>query len=76
MNHLKNSFINIYQHHILCPRCKKEQDVAEHLFGKCVKLKELYLKYDILKYEEVFDENITIERLKQIVKFIEELNPK
>ena len=30
----------------------------------------------MLGYEEVFNNNITIERLKQIVKFIEELNLK
>ena len=34
------------------------------------------MKYNILEYEEVFNSNITIERLKQIVKFIEELNLK
>ena len=31
---------------ILCPRCKKEQDMEEHLFGKCEKLKDLYIKYE------------------------------
>ena len=40
------------------------------------KLKDLYIKYNILGYEEVFDKNINIEILKQIVKFIEELNLK
>ena len=35
-----------------------------------------HMKYNILEYEEVFNSNITIERLKQIVKFIEELNLK
>ena len=55
---------------------KKEQDVEEHLFGECEKLKDLYIKYNILEYEEVFNSNIGIERLKQIVKFIEELNLK
>ena len=73
MIHLKNNFRNIYKHDILCPRCKKEQDVEEYLFGKCEKLKDLYMKYNMLEYEEVFDSNIAIERLKQIVKFIEEL---
>ena len=76
MIHSKKNFRDIYKQDILCLRCKKEQDVEEYLFGKCEKLKELYLKYDILEYEEVFDENITIERLKQIVKFIGELNLK
>ena len=76
MIHLKNNFRNIYKHDILCPRCKKQQDVEEHLFGNCEKLKDLYIKYNILEYEEVFKNNITIERLKQIVKFIEELNLK
>ena len=55
---------------------KKEQDVEEHLFGECEKLKDLYIKYNILEYEEVFNSNIGIERLKQIVKFREELNLK
>ena len=40
------------------------------------KTKGLIHKYNILEYEEVFNNNITIERLKQIVKFIEELNVK
>ena len=47
--HLKNNFRSIYKHDVLCPRCKKEQDVEENLFSKCGKLKELYLKYDILQ---------------------------
>ena len=68
MIHLKNNFRNIYEHDILCSRCKKEQDMEEHLFGKCEKLKDLYVKYNILGYEEVFTNNITIERLKEIVK--------
>ena len=76
MIHLKNNFRNIYKHDILCPRCKKEQDAEEQLFGKRGKLKDIYMKYNILEYEEVFNSNITIERLKQIVKFIEELNLK
>ena len=51
----------------LCSRFKKEQDMEEHLFGKCEKLKDLYVKYNILGYEKVFNNNITIERLKEIV---------
>ena len=66
----------MYKHDILCPQCKKEHDVKEHLFGKCKNLKEFYLKYDILVYEKVFYENITIERLKQTVKCIKELTLK
>ena len=76
MINLKNNFRNIYKHVILYPRCKKEQDMEEHLFGKCEKLKDLYIKYSILGYEEVFNNNINIEQLKQIIKFIEELNLK
>ena len=76
MIHLKKKFRNIYKHDILCPRWRKEQDMEEHVFGKCEKLKDLCVKYNILGYEEVFNNNITIERLKQIVKFIEELNLK
>ena len=53
MIHLKSNFINIYKHDILCPRCKKEHDMEEHLFGKCEKVKDLYIKYNILWYEEV-----------------------
>ena len=41
--------------------------MEEHLFGKCEKLKDLYVKYNILGYEKVFNNNITIERLKEIV---------
>ena len=44
------------------------RDAKKNKIWKCEKLKELYLKYDILEYEEVFDENIIIERLEQIVK--------
>ena len=76
MINLKNNFRNIYKHDILCPRCKKEQDMEENLFGECEKLEDLYIKYNILGCEEVFNNNINIERLKQIVKFIEELNLK
>ena len=50
--------------------------MEEQLFGKCEKLKDLYIKYNILEYEKVFNSNITIERLNQIVKFIEELSLK
>ena len=50
--------------------------MQEHLFAKCEKLKDLYIKCNILEYEKVFYNNITIERLKQITKFVEELNLK
>ena len=76
MIHLKSNFRNIYKHDILCPRFKKEQDMEEDLFGNYEKLKDLYIKYNILGHEEVFNNNISIERLKQIVKFIEELDVK
>ena len=58
MIHLKKIFRNIYKHDILCPRWRKEQDMEEHVFGKCEKLKDLCVKYNILGYEEVF--NITL----------------
>ena len=58
------------------PTIQKEQDMEEQLFGKCEKLKDLYIKCSIMGYEEVFNNNITVERLKQIVKFIQELNLK
>ena len=74
--HLKNNSRNLYKRDILCPWCKKEQDVQEHLFAKCEKLKDLYIKCNILEYDKVFYNNITIERLKQITKFVEELNLK
>ena len=32
--------LNIYKHDLLCSQCKKEQDVEEHFFGKCEKLKD------------------------------------
>ena len=60
MIHLKNNFRNIYKHDILCPRCKKQQDVEEHLFGNCEKLKSFYIKYNILEYEEVFSNSILL----------------
>ena len=48
MIHLKNNFRNIYKHDILCPRCKKVQDMEELVFPKCEKLKHLY--WDMKKY--------------------------
>ena len=74
MIHLKNNFINFYKHDM--PMIQKEQDMEEQLFGKCEKLIDFYIKCNILGYEEVFNNNITVERLKQIVKFIHELNLK
>ena len=74
MIHLKSNFINFYKHDM--PTIQKEQDMEEQLFGKCEKLKDLYIKCSIMGYEEVFNNNITVERLKQIVKFIQELNLK
>ena len=71
MVHLEN---NIYKHDILCPRCKKELYVEEYLFGRSEKLKNLYIKLNILEYEKVFSNSITIERLKLIEKLTEELN--
>ena len=46
------------------PAIQKKQDVEEHLFGKCEKLNDLCINYNILEYEEVFNNNITTERLK------------
>ena len=57
MIHLKNNFRNIYKHDILCPQCKKEQDMEEDLFRNYEKLKDLYIKYNILGHEEVFNNN-------------------
>ena len=57
MIHLKNNFRNIHKHDILCPQCKKEQDMEEDLFRNYEKLKDLYIKYNILGHEEVFNNN-------------------
>ena len=36
---------------------QKEQDMEEDLFRKYEKLKDLYIKYNILGHEEVFNNN-------------------
>ena len=71
MINLRNNFRNKYQDY-MCPRCENDIDDEEHLFNKCEKLKALRKKYDINNYFEVFDEQITIERMMAIVNFIEE----
>ena len=73
MIHLKNSFRDICKHDILCQQCKL---CPQHFFGNCEKPKDLYIKYNILEYEEVFNNNITLQRLKQIIKVMGELNLK
>ena len=49
------------------------ENVTKNLY-KNIRLKDLYIKCNIVEYEEVLNNSITIERLKQILKFIEELN--
>ena len=42
------------------PTMQNRTRMEEHLFEKCEKLKDLYIKYSILEYEEVFNNNIAI----------------
>ena len=42
------------------PTMQKRTRMEEHLFEKREKLKDLYIKYSILEYEEVFNNNIAI----------------
>jgi len=56
-----------------CPRCKKDTDNEQHLFGKCEKLLLLYEKHKIQNYDEIFEETISMDRLKQIATFIKDV---
>ena len=72
MTNLENNFHRKYQDNN-CPRCLPESDDEEHLFSSCSQLGSLYQKYRITNYYEVFENNVTIERYKEIVSFMREI---
>ena len=71
MTNLNNSFRGKYQDDN-CPRCLHEPDDEEHLFSSCSQLGSLYQKYRITNYYEVFENDVTVERCKEIVSFMRE----
>ena len=73
MINLKNNFRNNTNGDILCPRCHKEIDNEQHLFERCNQLEDLYWKYKIKSYEEIFESKTKMDRLKEIVEFIKEI---
>ena len=73
MINLKNNFRNNRNGDILCPRCHKEIDNEQHLFERCNQLEDLYWKYKIKSYEEIFESKTKMDRLKEIVEFIKEI---
>ena len=73
MINLKNNFRNNTNGDILCPRCHKEIDNEQHLFERCNQLEDLYRKYQIKSYEEIFESKTKMDRLKEIVEFIKEI---
>ena len=73
MINLKNNFRNNTNGDILCPRCHKEIDNEQHLFQRCNQLEDLYRKYQIKSYEEIFESKTKMDRLKEIVEFIKEI---
>ena len=44
---LKSNFKISFKGNVLCPRCEKETDNEEHLYGKRELLGDFYVKYDI-----------------------------
>ena len=55
-----------------CPRCLHELDNEEHLFSSCSQLGSLYRKYRITNYYEVFENDMTVQKYKEIVSFVRE----
>ena len=72
MLNLKNNFRNSTNWYILCPRCHKEIGNEWHLFEQCNQLEDLYRKYRIKSYEEIFESKTKMDRLKEIVEFIKD----
>ena len=75
INH-KNNFRNNTNGNILCPRCHKEIDNEQHLFEWCNKLEDLYWKYKIKSYEDIFESKMKMDRLKEIVEYIKQIEQK
>ena len=73
MLNLKNNLRNNTNGDILCPRCHKEIDNEQHLFERCNQLEDLYWKYKIISYEEIFESKMKMYRLKEVVEFTKEI---
>lgn len=70
---LKNNFKNGFKGNVFCPRCEKETDNEENLFGKCKILGDLYVKYNIASPGGLYQCNY-LRRQKKLVYFIKESN--
>ena len=73
MLNLKSNFRNNAKGDILCPGFHKEIDNEQQLFEQCNQLEDLYQKYKIKTYEEIFESKTKIDRLKEIVEFIKDI---
>ena len=73
MLNLKNNFRNNTKGDILCLRCHKKIDNEQYLFERCKQLEDLYQKYKIESYEEIYESKTKMDRLKEIVEFIKEI---
>ena len=71
MANLENNFHGKYQDNN-GPRSLHEPDDEEHLFSSYSQLGSLYRKYRITNYYEVFENDLTVERYKEIVSFVRE----
>ena len=69
MTNLKNNFHWKCQGNS-CPRCLHELDDEQHLFSSYSQLDSLYRKSRITN--EVFENDVTVERYKEIVSFVRE----
>ena len=72
LNH-KINFRNNANGAILCPRYHKGIDNEQHLFERCNQVEDLYWKYKIKSYEEIFESNTKMDRLKEIVELVKEI---
>ena len=57
-------------HDTNCQRCRNGSDDEQHLFSVCSSLVSLRSKYEITGYLEVFQNNVTLDRLSKICSFI------
>ena len=73
MLNFKNDFRNKTQREILYPRCDKEIHNEQHLFDRCNQLEDLYRKYKIKSYKEIFGSKMKMDRLQEIVEFIKKI---
>ena len=71
MTNVRSNFKNKYED-LMCPSCKKKIDDEKYLFTKCEKLADIHIKYNKNNPNEVFNEELSKERMIKIAKFIEE----